>query len=168
MPAFALGRARLRVARLARTSVTIRAAEVAGDLDRILEYLAQHDPDGAPSRIREIVQAISVLETNPRIGRPTARNMRELIIGRASRGYVALYRYVPEADTVFVLALRASVKQVTRRSDPVTPRSSPNHERRGVCPLRPLQARARLQNATFRPCILRNAASNVSCIGKAP
>jgi hypothetical protein len=33
--------------------------------------------------------------------------MRELIIGRRSRGYVALYRYVPEIDTVFILALRS-------------------------------------------------------------
>jgi hypothetical protein len=31
---------------------------------------------------------------------------RELVIGRAKRGYVALYRYVAAIDTVFVLALR--------------------------------------------------------------
>jgi toxin ParE1/3/4 len=31
----------------------------------------------------------------------------ELVIGRGSRGYVALYRYVPEIDTVFVLAVRS-------------------------------------------------------------
>jgi len=69
---------------------------------------AQNDSDGAVSRIREIIQAISVLETNPLIGRPVARNKRELIIGqRASRGYIALYRYVAEVDTVFVLALRS-------------------------------------------------------------
>ena len=83
------------------------APEVAGDLDRIFDYLAQHDPDGATSRIREIIQAISVLETNPLIGRPARRNNRELVIGRRSQGYVALYRYVPAVDTVFVLALRS-------------------------------------------------------------
>ena len=32
---------------------------------------------------------------------------RELVIGRATRGYVALYRYVAVIDTVFVLAVRA-------------------------------------------------------------
>jgi toxin ParE1/3/4 len=32
---------------------------------------------------------------------------RELVIGRGSRGYVALYRYVPEMDIVFILALRS-------------------------------------------------------------
>jgi len=31
---------------------------------------------------------------------------RELVIGRGPRGYLALYRYVPEADTVFLLAVR--------------------------------------------------------------
>jgi len=83
------------------------APEIADDLDRIFDYLAQHDADGAPSRLREIIQAISVLETNPLIGRPAAGNQRELIIGRPSRGYMALYRYVPEVDTVLVLALRS-------------------------------------------------------------
>ena len=32
--------------------------------------------------------------------------MRELVIGRGSRGYVALYRYVAQIDTVFLLAVR--------------------------------------------------------------
>jgi hypothetical protein len=32
---------------------------------------------------------------------------RELVIGRRSHGYVALYRYVAEIDTVFILAIRS-------------------------------------------------------------
>jgi hypothetical protein len=32
---------------------------------------------------------------------------RELVIGRASCGYVALYRFLPDIDTVFVLAIRS-------------------------------------------------------------
>jgi plasmid stabilization system protein ParE len=48
-----------------------------------------------------------VLETNPLIGRPAESGKRELVIGRRSHGYVALYRYVAEIDTVFVLAVRA-------------------------------------------------------------
>ena len=32
------------------------------------------------------------------------------MIGRGSRGYVALYRYVPELDTAFVLAIRSSAR----------------------------------------------------------
>lgn len=82
------------------------APEVADDLDRIFDHLAEHDVDEIPPRIDEIIQAISVLELNPLIGRPVNGDKRELIIGRRSRGYVALYRYVAEIDTVFVLALR--------------------------------------------------------------
>ena len=60
-----------------------------------------------PSRIREIIPAIAVLEQNPLIGRPVLEDKRELVIGRRSRGYVVLYRDVARIDTVFVLALRS-------------------------------------------------------------
>lgn len=83
------------------------APEISDDIERILSHLAQHDVESVAARIREIIQAVSVLETNPFIGRLAAGDKRELIIGRRSRGYVALYRYVPEIDTVFVLALRS-------------------------------------------------------------
>jgi toxin ParE1/3/4 len=83
------------------------AAEVAADFERILEHLFQHEVDDAHARLRDIITAIDVLETNPHIGRPAPGNKRELIIGRRSRGYVALYRYVPEIDTVFILAIRS-------------------------------------------------------------
>ena len=82
------------------------APEVGDDLDRIFDHLAEHDVADIPSRINEIIQAISVLELSPLIGRPVQGGKRELVVGRRSRGYVALYRYVAEIDTVFVLALR--------------------------------------------------------------
>ncbi len=83
------------------------APEIGGDIDRILDHLVRHHVDDAPSRIREIIQAIAVLEQNPLIGRPVHGEKRELVIGRRARGYVALYRYLPEIDTIFVLALRS-------------------------------------------------------------
>jgi plasmid stabilization system protein ParE len=83
------------------------APELGEDLDRILDHLARYDVHDAPSRIGEIILAIDVLEHNPLIGRPVDGNRRELVIGRRSHGYVALYRYVAEIDTVFVLALRS-------------------------------------------------------------
>ncbi len=82
------------------------APEVGDDIERILDHLAQFQVEDAPARIQEIIQAIAVLEQNPLIGRPVEMDKRELIIGRRSRGYVALYRYISELDTVFVLALR--------------------------------------------------------------
>lgn len=83
------------------------ASGVGDDLDRILDHLASHDASNIPARIREIIEAIGVLQHNPLIGRPAAEGNRELIIGRKSFEYVASYRYLAEIDTVLVLALRS-------------------------------------------------------------
>lgn len=83
------------------------AAEVGEDFDRILDHLAKYRVEDPVSRIREIVAALDVLENNPLIGRPVANGKRELVIGRRAHGYLALYRYVAEIDTVFVLAIRS-------------------------------------------------------------
>ncbi len=82
------------------------AAEVGDDFDRILDHLVQYQIENPALRIREIIEAISVLEYNPMIGRPSNTDKRELVIGQRSHGYIALYRYVAEVDTVFILAVR--------------------------------------------------------------
>ena len=81
--------------------------EVLDDFDRFFDHIAQFDPQNIPERISEIIQAIQVLEHSPLIGRKVKGGLRELVIGRASRGYVALYRYVPDIDITFVLAIRS-------------------------------------------------------------
>lgn len=83
------------------------APEVAEDFDRILAFLAQHDAAAAAARVMEIMQAVEVLEHNPLIGKPVSNGKRELVIGRRSHGYLALYQYVEEIDTAFVLAVRS-------------------------------------------------------------
>ncbi len=83
------------------------ATEIQEDFDRILDHLSEHAVEDAPGRIREIVQAIDVLQHNPLIGKPVSADMRELVIGRRARGYIALYRYIEQIDTVFVLAIRS-------------------------------------------------------------
>ena len=83
------------------------ASEVGDDFERILDHLVQFQVENPALRIREIIEAINVLEYNPMIGRPANNNKRELVIGRRSHGYVALYRYIVEIDTVFVLAVRS-------------------------------------------------------------
>ena len=57
--------------------------------------------------ISDILESIQILRHNPEIGRKGKAGMRELVIGRGSRGHVALYRFVPEIDVAFVLASRA-------------------------------------------------------------
>jgi plasmid stabilization system protein ParE len=82
------------------------APEVGDDFDRILNHLVQYQVENPLLRIREIIEAINILENNPMIGRPAKNNKRELIIGRRSHGYVALYHYIFEIDTVLVLAIK--------------------------------------------------------------
>jgi plasmid stabilization system protein ParE len=88
---------------------------VLDDLDRIFDHLAKHDVEGAPDRIAEMLNALDVLTTSPQIGRPARQEKRELVIGSGSRGYVALYRYSPEVDAVFVLAIRSQKEAGYRR-----------------------------------------------------
>ncbi len=83
------------------------APEVLDDFDRILDYQAQHNVAEGAARVMEIMRAIDVLAHNPLIGRPVSNGKRELVIGRRAHGFLALYQYVDEIDTVFVLAVRS-------------------------------------------------------------
>jgi len=69
--------------------------------------MAQCDAVDIAKRIEDIIEAIQVLAHSPQIGRPVKDGKRELIIGKGARGYVALYRYLAEVETVFILAIRA-------------------------------------------------------------
>lgn len=92
------------------------APEVLDDFDRFFDHQARHGIEDTRERVGEIVQAIQVLAHSPLIGRKAKGGKRELVIGRASRGFVALYRYVPGVDTVFVLAVRSQREAGYKRS----------------------------------------------------
>ncbi len=79
-----------------------RAPEVPSDLDSFLDRLSS-----APERIEEILHAIQILTHGTLIGRPLKGGERALVIGRESRGFVALYRFVSAINTAFVLAIRS-------------------------------------------------------------
>lgn len=83
------------------------APEIGEDFQRILDHLMEFKVESPGQRIDEIMAAIDILTSNPLIGRPLDFGLRELIIGRRSHGYIALYRYIAEVDTVFVLAIRS-------------------------------------------------------------
>lgn len=55
-----------------------------------------------------IARRLASLESDPAIGRPFDMDMtiRELVIGFGESGYVALYRWGPADDAVYVLAFR--------------------------------------------------------------
>ena len=83
------------------------ADEVIGDYDRILDHLLRHDVADGLERIACIRACIAVLASNPLIGRRLPSGLRELVIGRGARSYLALYRYSDALDLVTVVAIRS-------------------------------------------------------------
>lgn len=81
--------------------------EALDDLDRFFEHIARTNLVAATAQIEEILQMLRILDRNPLIGRPVSGGKRALVMGHGSRGYVALYAYAPDAQAVFVLALRS-------------------------------------------------------------
>lgn len=76
------------------------------DLDRLATFLHESTPTEATTIGRAILSALAILEDHPLIGRRRDNGLRELVISRGKRGYVALYRLEETADVVRVLALR--------------------------------------------------------------
>lgn len=56
-------------------------------------------------RIAGLLEAFEILAHSPLIGRMVGDGKREPVVGRDSRAYDALYRYVSDIDAVFVLAV---------------------------------------------------------------
>jgi plasmid stabilization system protein ParE len=83
------------------------APAVLDDFERFLDHMARFEVEDATARIAEIVGAIQIVTHSPLIGRPVKDGKRELVIGRGSHRYIALYRFVASIDTVFVLAVRS-------------------------------------------------------------
>ena len=80
-----------------------------GDIQRLHLYLASRNPQAAGRAIKTIRSAVQVLLLQPGLGRPAEEmplHYREWVIDFGSGGYVALYRYDEDIDTVTVLAVR--------------------------------------------------------------
>ncbi|MBY0577064.1 MAG: type II toxin-antitoxin system RelE/ParE family toxin [Gallionellaceae bacterium] len=76
------------------------------DLERIFQFLEQEVPEFAIAAGEEIVDATTILQRHPLIGRPAPHNLRELVISKGRSGYVALYRFLPAKDRIDILAIR--------------------------------------------------------------
>lgn len=87
------------------------APEVANDLERLTDFLLEADSEGAVETIDLILDALSVLERHPRMGRPLPQGLRELVISRGQSGYLALYNYDEGADMALILAIRHQREQ---------------------------------------------------------
>lgn len=76
------------------------------DLERIFQFLEQEAPDFAIATGEKIVDATSILQRHPLIGRHAPHNLRELVISRGHSGYVALYRFLPAKERIDILTIR--------------------------------------------------------------
>ena len=84
------------------------SARAFADLERIFEFIAQVDAARARRTVQRIRDAVLMLENHPFIGRPAEEGRRELVMGRRSEAYVAIYRWLPADDTAMILAIRHS------------------------------------------------------------
>ena len=76
------------------------------DLERLVDFLFNDDPNIALQTVDLIQEAISLLEHHPLIGRPIKNELRELVISRGNTGYVGLYSFEEIDDVILVLAIR--------------------------------------------------------------
>lgn len=76
------------------------------NLERAFEFLLEHDPSAPRNAAAAITEAIEILARHLLIGRIVEGEMRELVISFGRTGYVALYRFLPVADEVRILAIR--------------------------------------------------------------
>jgi plasmid stabilization system protein ParE len=89
----------------------VLARRLAADFARIERHLVTSGAADVEARLLELVNAIELLRQHPQIGRKVDQGHRELVIGRGSRGYLALYVYDPTRDVVTVAALRSQREQ---------------------------------------------------------
>ncbi len=82
------------------------APRALNDLDRLAAFLLDQSERLAAETQPLLIDGLQVLKRHPLIGRRVEKGLRELLISRGRSGYVALYRYVVESDTVIVLAIR--------------------------------------------------------------
>lgn len=77
-------------------------------MERCRRFLADKNPLAVARAGEAIERQFALLEKQPEIGRPFPElpELRELLIVFGDSGYVALYRYVPAEDAVYVLAFR--------------------------------------------------------------
>ena len=84
----------------------IYSPQALSDLVRLTEFLLETEPAAALVTVELISEAVQVLENHPLVGWTAEHDLRELVISRGRTGYVALYSYEEQHDTVLVLALR--------------------------------------------------------------
>lgn len=80
------------------------------DLQRFVQFLQEVAPDKISQTLNTIIDRLEILENNPLAGETipcdAIPDLRKLTIPYGKNGYIALYRYDPEADMILVETLR--------------------------------------------------------------
>ena len=82
------------------------APRALADIERLADFLSARDQASAMETGEILTEAIAHLARHPLVGRIVEQGLRELVISRGRTGYVALYRFDAERDSVVVLAIR--------------------------------------------------------------
>lgn len=82
------------------------SARALANLERLFDFLATENPNAAVAAAAVVIDAVTILERHPYIGRPVRGRLRELVISYGRTGYVALYRVAARGDRVEILAIR--------------------------------------------------------------
>jgi addiction module RelE/StbE family toxin len=84
----------------------IYSQQALADFERLIDFLLETEPAAALETAELVAEAVQVLGNHPLLGRPAELDMRELVISRGRTGYVALYSYEEQHDTVLILTVR--------------------------------------------------------------
>ncbi|HEV7716896.1 MAG TPA: type II toxin-antitoxin system RelE/ParE family toxin [Steroidobacteraceae bacterium] len=84
----------------------VYSARALESLTIALEFLYAENPPATLAALEAIQSAVENLAAHPLVGRRLEGDLRELVISFGETGYIALYRFVVQQDTVRVLALR--------------------------------------------------------------
>ncbi|MHA7915223.1 type II toxin-antitoxin system RelE/ParE family toxin [Alloalcanivorax xenomutans] len=86
----------------------VATAQATQGLARYRRFLLDKSPEAARRAGQVIEQHFLLLESTPAVGRPdeAVPVLRELVIPFGDSGYIALYRFEPADDTVYVLVFR--------------------------------------------------------------
>jgi plasmid stabilization system protein ParE len=84
----------------------VYSARALEHLEHAFGFLLAENPPSAVAAAEAIESAVNTLAAHPLVGRRVEGDLRELVISFGATGYIALYRFVVQEDTVRILALR--------------------------------------------------------------
>lgn len=76
------------------------------DLQRLREFIQQHNPEAAQRAVKLISTTVAPLAANPRIGKPVEDlpDYHDMFVPFGASGYVLRYRI--QGETIFIIAVK--------------------------------------------------------------